>query len=100
MFLLKSCPRCGGDVDATDTTDVRCVQCGHRPPVGALVGERLPGRGFLPLTGLELLCPRCDSDFIIALEKLRERDNTVYRCRTCGHIYSPCLAEADSALAS
>ena len=100
VFLLKSCPRCGGDVDATDTTDVRCVQCGHRPPVGALVGERLPGRGFLPLTGLELLCPRCDSDFIIALEKLRERDNIVYRCRMCGHIYSPRLTEADSALAS
>ena len=92
MLLLKRCPRCGGDVDTSDTTDVRCVQCGHRPPVGELVERRLPGLGFLPLTGLELLCPRCDSDFIIALEKLRERDNTVYRCRKCGHIYSPHLA--------
>ena len=100
MFLFKDCPRCGGDLDATDTTDVRCVQCGHRPDVGGLVERRVSGHGFVPLTGLELLCPRCDSDFTIALEKLRERDNTCYRCRKCGHIYSPRLPDAGNALAS
>ena len=100
MFLFKRCPRCDGDVDVTDTTDVRCVQCGHRPPIDGLVEKRLPGRGFLALTGLELLCPRCDSDFTIALEKLRERDNTCYRCRTCGHIYSPRLPDTATPVAS
>ena len=34
-------------------------------------------------------CPRCDDDEPIALEKLRAHFNTCYRCRLCGHIFSP-----------
>ena len=31
--MFKQCPRCGGDVDASFSEDVRCVQCGDRPQV-------------------------------------------------------------------
>ena len=31
--MYKQCPRCGGDVDASFSEDVRCVQCGDRPKV-------------------------------------------------------------------
>lgn len=34
-------------------------------------------------------CPRCDDDEPIALDKLRAEFNTCYRCRLCGHIFSP-----------
>ena len=34
-------------------------------------------------------CPRCDDTDAIALEKLRAEFNTCYRCRVCGHIFSP-----------
>ena len=34
-------------------------------------------------------CPRCDDADAIALEKLRAEFNTCYRCRVCGHIFSP-----------
>ncbi len=34
-------------------------------------------------------CPRCDVRDSIALEKLRPHFNTCFRCRLCGHIFSP-----------
>ena len=34
-------------------------------------------------------CPRCDVRDSIALEKLRAHFNTCFRCRLCGHIFSP-----------
>ena len=37
----------------------------------------------------EARCPRCDDVDAIALEKLRAEFNTCYRCRLCGHIFSP-----------
>ncbi|MDA0769301.1 MAG: hypothetical protein O2821_03660 [Chloroflexi bacterium] len=34
-------------------------------------------------------CPRCALEDVIPLEKLRPHYNTCYRCRLCGHIFSP-----------
>ena len=34
-------------------------------------------------------CLRCDSDDTVRLEKARTEANTGYRCRGCGHIFSP-----------
>ena len=34
-------------------------------------------------------CLRCDSDDTVQLEKARTEANTCYRCRGCGHIFSP-----------
>ena len=34
-------------------------------------------------------CPRCDYRDSIALEKLRPHFNACFRCRLCGHIFSP-----------
>ena len=31
--MFKQCPRCGGDVDASYSEDVHCLQCGNRPEV-------------------------------------------------------------------
>ena len=31
--MFKQCPRCGGDVDASYSEDVHCLQCGDRPEV-------------------------------------------------------------------
>ena len=100
MILFKACPRCGGDVDATDKTDIFCVQCAHRPAVVSLQVGAQDGGGFVGVTGLEALCPRCDSDETIALEKLRARDNTCYRCRKCGHIFSPRTPAGAGSMAS
>ena len=110
MILLKACPRCGGDVDTTYRDDVYCVQCAYRPTVvfpGPRIIERRPddatdqGRsGEDRLTGglrelgggemdVEVVCRRCGSNRVVGLEKLRPEDNTCYRCRPCGHIFSP-----------
>ena len=115
VILFKACPRCGGDIDVTYPEDVSCVQCGHRPevvyPGPRIVGSEAdlegipaqpPGRaGELsqmieavhgaadadpPQTGQ---CPRCGSLLAVALHKLRREDNTCFRCRKCGHIFSP-----------
>jgi hypothetical protein len=32
MFLLKSCPRCRGDLNLTLERDLVCLQCGHEVP--------------------------------------------------------------------
>jgi predicted RNA-binding Zn-ribbon protein involved in translation (DUF1610 family) len=34
-------------------------------------------------------CPRCSNDSPVRLEKTDPQANTCYRCRTCGHIFSP-----------
>ena len=41
-------------------------------------------------------CPRCEETDSIALEKLRPHFNTCYRCRLCGHIFSPAEFKAAS----
>ena len=53
--MFKQCPRCGGDVDASYSEDVHCLQCGNRPEVeypgpvivgagGSATGRRLGDR--------------------------------------------------------
>ena len=112
MILFKACPRCGGDVDATHPEDVFCVQCSHRPMV-AYPGPRVinptppsPVEGaqtsggryeFEPDTeplkpgsgGGGASCPRCGSAELVPLDKLRPEDHACYRCRRCGHVFSP-----------
>ena len=115
MFLLKACPRCSGDIDVTYPEDVYCVQCAHRPQVvypGPRIVERNPEaklfreagdcsahkkpgdkvlveNGILPLPSNTNSCPRCGAVDSIPLDRLREEDNICYRCRSCGHIFSP-----------
>ena len=38
-------------------------------------------------------CLRCGSDDTLRLEKARVEANTCYRCRGCGHIFSPGSSE-------
>ena len=87
VILFKACPRCGGDVNTTHAEDIFCVQCAHRPQVadlGPRAVDQAPGRE----TGAAS-CPRCASPDHTSLDKLRRQDNTCYRCRHCGHIFSP-----------
>ena len=80
MILFKACPRCGGDVDASHRNDVRCIQCAHRPDPAGLAKPRVGPGGS---------CPRCESISLVALDRLRAGDNRCYRCRPCGHVFSP-----------
>ena len=100
MILLKTCPRCGGDVDATYDDDVYCVQCAYRPAVAvpdrraveAALGVRLGAAASAtdsPATGPSVQCAKCSSKLVVALDKERRKDHTCYRCRACGHIFSP-----------
>ena len=41
-------------------------------------------------------CPQCEQTDSIALDKLRPHFNTYYRCRLCGHIFSPAEFKAAS----
>ena len=34
-------------------------------------------------------CRRCLSSRLLILEKKRQEDNEVYRCRECGYLFSP-----------
>ena len=124
MVILRGCARCGGDVLTGDRRNVRCLQCGHRPemPVAELrrrargAGRRslerpvdveeilaaLEAKGEEPDSagdggddGPDARCPRCEDADAIALEKLRAHFNTCYRCRVCGHIFSPGSGQAD-----
>ena len=113
MIVPKACPRCGGDVDATYREDVYCVQCAHRLPEAA-VSSRLD-LGAQGATGstseidrvLDAIegdrshgsepCPRCGSGELVRLDKLRPGFNTCFRCRSCGHIFSP-AAEGPSSI--
>ena len=118
MILFKACTRCGGDVEAAFPEDIFCVQCGHRPDV-ALPSDRMlpqasdgdsirmrvpdvevvkdrglkehPTGEIAPLGGSSSAspCPRCGSPELVRLDRLRRRDNVCYRCRPCGHIFSP-----------
>ena len=118
VILFKACPRCGGDVDATYADDVRCVQCSHRPDVtypgpriiqkagGEAPNDQAEARVAAPATPTAdaaagrvdqedgSSCPRCGSTEHVRLDKLRERDHSCYRCRACGHIFSPSAGDA------
>jgi len=110
VILFKKCPRCGGDVDTTYQEDIYCVQCAHRLPVAELepslyiqsvngvrpvessnANRAIDGRLYPRVVGVTLgqRCPKCGSSEAVRLDKLRSRDNTCYRCRSCGHIFSP-----------
>ena len=41
-------------------------------------------------------CPQCEETDSIALDKLSPHFNTCYRCRLCGHIFSPAEFKAAS----
>ena len=116
MILFKACPRCGGDVDTTYHEDAYCVQCSHRPtvvfpgpriiewrPFGAGASALASGRRPVGEAGYEVgymqskvICPKCGSEKGVRLEKLRPEDNTCYRCRSCGHIFSPSIEGAQA----
>ena len=92
MILFKSCARCGGDVDATFESDVYCVQCGHRPAVPPLADGQPAEASRTPAW-----CPACRSDRTVRLDRLHEGDHTCYRCRICGHVFSPRERPQDAA---
>lgn len=125
MVILRGCARCGGDILTGNAKNVRCLQCGHKPELSISELERQSRRskrsetrkpfnidalfnnlhtardepdGFLDaaLESSGELCPRCDVKDSIALEKLRPHFNTCYRCRLCGHIFSPAEFKAAS----
>ena len=122
MVILRGCARCGGDILTRDAKKVRCLQCGHRPELSIAELKRRNRRAVSPKpisvdaifamddvsedvwddfggdedTDSDALCPRCDETDAIALEKLRPHFNTCYRCRLCGHIFSPSAFRAAS----
>jgi len=61
-------------------TRVVSVEDSGSAPAGDDVGDE-PG-GAYP-------CPRCSNDIPVRLEKEDPHANTCYRCRSCGHIFSP-----------
>ena len=87
MILFKACPRCGGDVDTSQADDIRCFQCAHRPGIDAL--EALMRTDEPADSSLHCTCPRCESTALVLLDRLRDEDNYCYRCRPCGHVFSP-----------
>ena len=99
MILFKACPRCGGDVDTSYAEDVYCIQCAYRPTLAASEPRLANKVSQASVTDVDGFCPRCDSSEVIALEKLRVRDNICYRCRLCGHIFSPRASESSGPLA-
>ena len=46
------------------------------------------GVGSAPVD-FSVVCLRCGGDDTVRLEKARTEANTCYRCRGCGHIFSP-----------
>jgi DNA-directed RNA polymerase subunit RPC12/RpoP len=107
MILFKACTRCGGDVSATYADDIFCIQCSYRltaselhdvrarVPNAGSIKDRRPSESAVAKVSLAVsrspssTCPRCGSTDLVRLERLRQRDNTCYRCRPCGHIFSP-----------
>ena len=99
MILFKACPRCDGDIEATYPEDVYCVQCGCRPPGAspkADVGSLRSVDGAAGHEGhpLRSACPNCDGEEAVRLDRVRTGYNTCYRCRRCGHIFSPSAGES------
>lgn len=43
-----------------------------------------------------LNCRRCRSALLLALTRLGENDHTVYRCRSCGFLFSPPDGDGDA----
>ena len=43
-----------------------------------------------------LNCRRCRSALLLALTRLGENDHTVYRCRSCGFLFSPPDGDSDA----
>ena len=87
MILFKACPRCGGDVDTSQADGARCFQCAHRPDEDALAAMMRPRAQVSDGPGCT--CPRCESTALVMLDRLRDEDNYCYRCRPCGHVFSP-----------
>ena len=57
-------------------TRVISVEDSGSPPAGDEAGVISP-------------CPRCSNEVPVRLEKADPLANTCYRCRSCGHIFSP-----------
>lgn len=96
-------------MDATYSEDVYCIQCSHRPADAEALAAMASAEGS---GGLEMgfatsssepdagtpsalavnTCPRCKSKDLVQLDRLRRGDNVCYRCRPCGHIFSPIRA--------
>ena len=96
VIILKACPRCNGDIDTAFDEDAYCIQCGYRPGVvypGPFITEgpdyEHVSEGGAPAAPTQATCPKCGTDRWVRLERLRSQDNTCYRCRGCGHIFSP-----------
>ena len=92
--MFKQCPRCGGDVDASFSEDVHCIQCGERPEVvypGPVIVGTVGSReeAAANVSGPAGVCPRCGTGESLMLEKVRPDYNTCFRCRKCSHVYSP-----------
>ena len=125
MAILRGCARCGGDILTADAKNVRCLQCGHKPEASIAelrrqarrtrrmrtpepvrletLSELQSGTASVTkdVTGSEdafpgARCPQCEQTDSIALDKLRPHFNTCYRCRFCGHIFSPAEFRAAS----
>ena len=111
MILFKACPRCLGDVDITYSDDPYCVQCAHRPTVvypgprivqresSGMLGASVPDEtqpvgdpgnsNAASYSTARVICPKCGSELATQLDKLRPEDHTCFRCRRCGHVFSP-----------
>ncbi len=54
-------------------------------------GNASPGieKGAARTAPAGVACPRCGTESLIELQKADPEANTVFRCRPCGHIFSP-----------
>ncbi len=125
MVILRGCARCGGDILTGNAKNVRCLQCGYKPEASIAELRRQARRtrcmrtpepvNVTPLSSFQggapdateddagngdtdpgARCPQCEERDSIALDKLRPHFNTCYRCRLCGHIFSPAEFKAAS----
>ena len=125
MVILRGCARCGGDILTGNARNVRCLQCGHKPDasleelrrqtrqtrraktptpvnVKSLFGvqcgapDATEDDSGIKDADIGARCPQCEETDSIALDKLRPHFNTCYRCRLCGHIFSPAAFRAAS----
>ena len=69
------------------TSAASSAQCAHRPEDAGLAAiTRLRTQVG---DDAECTCPRCRSTALVILDRLRDEDNYCYRCRPCGHVFSP-----------